>query len=166
MREFDSFGGFGRFLMRAGMAAHEANEKGLRKAAGIVQKEAKAEIAHYQEAAGPFQKWPMLADSTIAEKIAKGYASEDEHNPLLRTGEMRDSIEVRVEHDEAVVGSDDPVAVYQELGTPNAAHPIPARSFLGGAAFRKSEEAAKAYAATVVGAIVGRPVERSGGEDG
>lgn len=164
MREFDSFGGFARFLMRAGMEAHKANEKGLKTAADIIQKEAKAEIAHYQEAAGPFQAWPDLADSTVTEKMRLGYASEDDHKPLLRTGELRDSIEVRVRHDEGAVGSDDPIAVYQELGTPNAAHPIPARSFLGGAAFRKSEEAAKAYATTVVGAIVGRLIDRSGGE--
>jgi hypothetical protein len=71
--------------------------------------------------------WPPLAESTIAEKERLGYPSPA---PLLRTGTLRESISFEVESIgigvKVVVGSDDLVALYQELGTPT----IPPRPFL------------------------------------
>jgi hypothetical protein len=71
------------------------------------------------------QGWPQLAESTITSKAAAGFAVPD---PLLRTGEMRDSIKHEVDPIllEVVVGSNDKRALFQELGTSR----IPPRPFL------------------------------------
>ena len=63
------------------------------------------------------------------------------NEPLLRTGELRDSISTTAPVDEGravcgYVGSKNPIAKYQELGTPR----IPPRPFLGGAVFAKEKE--------------------------
>jgi hypothetical protein len=92
------------------------------------RKKAKEKIGEYQKAAGPFAAWASLSPATIDDRVYQGYTPDD---PLLRTGEMRDSIEHKVIGNEGHVGSDSDIAVWQELGTPS----IPARSFLGGAAF-------------------------------
>lgn len=132
---------------------HEAKEKALEKAAELIEKEAKAEIGTYQGAAGPFAAWAELADATKDDRAKQGFP---ENEPLLRTGEMRDSIEHKVDGwaGEAAVGSDDDKAVWQELGTDK----IPPRSFLGGAAFRKGPEVARILGGTVVKALTGKDV--------
>lgn len=66
----------------------------------------------------------------IPGKITLGYASEAEHRPLERTGALARSIEGTAEGLLGVIGSADPVALYQEMGTPNARYPIPPRPFL------------------------------------
>lgn len=139
------------------LAVKEAERRGMEKATRIVQAEAKREIGHYQDQAGQFVAWAELADSTIADKERHGYGTPD---PLLRTGDMRDSIERRVEQSgfmgvtKGAVGSNSDIAVYQELGTAK----MPPRSFLGGAAFRKADEVAEVLGAGVVAALVGKEV--------
>jgi hypothetical protein len=138
----------------------------LREGAEIIQAEAKAEIGHIQAEAGPFPAWDPLAEATIEGwgghpgKAELGHAPPD-YDPLLRTGEMRDSIEVSADQTNAAVGSNSDKALWQEFGTPNAKHPIPPRSFLGRAAFLKGEEAAKAVGKAVTDALVGHPHSRS-----
>ena len=107
----------------------------------FVEHEAKAEIGHYQDAAGPFGDWPELAPSTRAEEQRLG-----------RTGDLPNSIEHTVMGDEAHVGSNSEIAAYLELGT---AH-IPPRSFLGGALVRKEDEVVAIVGSAVVGALIGR----------
>ncbi len=120
---------------------HEA----LEKSAQLVEKRAKAIIGHYQDDTGPFPQWADLSDVTIADKAAKGYAVPA---PLLREGDLRDSIEHTTGLHTALVGSDSDIAVYQELGThgpgvgPSGYH-VPPRSFLGAAAFQKEDEVAE-----------------------
>ena len=128
MREFDSFGGFAEHLL--GMAAIQtmAVHKALDAGAKRIEKDARESIGTYQDAAGPFPEWAALADSTVKDRVRQGYAPDE---PLLREGDLRDSITHQVEGaSEAVIGSNDDVAVYQELGTVH----IPPRPFLGLAA--------------------------------
>jgi phage gpG-like protein len=77
--------------------------------------------------------WEPLAEATIEHK-----ATGD--SPLLETGKLRKSIRYSVDgrpgHWVATVGSNDPKALYHELGTSR----IPARSFLAGAAMQKESE--------------------------
>jgi phage gpG-like protein len=120
------------------MAKHSA----LAHAAEIVKTEAVAEIGHYQGAAGPFAAWAPLAESTLDRKAAD--------TPFARNRQMRDSIGTIVGEEEASVGSNDDRAVWQELGTVK----IPARSFLGGAAVRKSEEVRDIIGHTMVAALI------------
>lgn len=125
MSEFDIPGflrHFGGLVAALPMAEHNA----LEQAALIVEKEAKDLIGSEH----PF--WPQLADATIADRERKGYPADE---PLLRTGELRGSIEHKVEGHVAHVGSDLDIAVYQELGTSK----MPPRSFLGQAAIRKTD---------------------------
>ncbi len=128
------------------LAIVEEQQESLEKSAKVVEDRAKEIIGHYQADTGPFDQWRPLAADTLAEKERLGYAPPD--NPLLRTGEMRDSIEHTVEARRALVGSNNDIAVYQELGThgpnpgPDGYH-VPPRSFLGAAAFQKEAEVAE-----------------------
>jgi hypothetical protein len=124
-----------------------ANVIALDKATKLVQKTAKAKIGEYQPQAGPFAAWDPLSPATlygfmhpagfyIPGKVQLGYAPPD--NPLLRTGEMRATIERKFDNREGHVGSDDQVMVWQELGT----RFMPPRSVLGGAAVETSDRVA------------------------
>ncbi len=64
----------------------------------------------------------------IPGKQELGYGGYE--SPLLRTGDMRDSIEFNVMGLWGEVGSNDKKALYQELGTPGALFPTPPRPFL------------------------------------
>ena len=105
-------------------ARHELKEETSHLLDGAVT-EAKSLIGHELE------EWAPLAPRTIAEKQRLGYTGQvSETDPLLRTGQLRDSIGRKVAEDfEGVVGevgSDDRIAGYQEMGTSR----IPPRPFL------------------------------------
>jgi phage gpG-like protein len=150
MKEF-SIEGFVAHLAGMTVAVDAAETKCLERAGQIVEKEAKREIGAYQDAAEPFAPWAELAQSTKDDRVRQGYS---ENEPLLRTGELRDSIEHCVVGHEAHVGSDSEIAVYQELGT---AH-IPPRSFLGGALVRKTDDVVDILGESLVTALVGDDV--------
>ncbi len=59
--------------------------------------------------------------------MSKGFPA---NNPLLRSGELRDSITMRSDGNGAIIGSPLDIALYQENGTEH----IPPRPFLGPAA--------------------------------
>jgi HK97 gp10 family phage protein len=103
----------------------------LEHAGQVVEDEAKRLIGTYDYD----PKWPELADATKEDRVKHGF-SEDE--PLLRTGKLRDSIHHKVESSAHTVhiGSDEDVAVWQELGTSH----IPPRTFLKGAMLNKEKE--------------------------
>ncbi|HEY0206422.1 MAG TPA: hypothetical protein VGC15_20005 [Acetobacteraceae bacterium] len=94
----------------------------------MVQSNAILRLGEYQAAVGPFPKWQQLAAETQAERARLRYAPND---PLLRDGTLARSIEITIKGDTGYVGSNDPVAEFQELGTAR----IPARPFLGPALF-------------------------------
>ncbi|WP_336702770.1 hypothetical protein [Pantoea dispersa] len=94
-----------------------------------IEETAKEEIGIYQPAYGPFDAWAPLAESTKADRVRHGY-SEDE--PLLRSGELRDSIQSEVMGLAAIVGTKSEIGLWQEVGT---AH-MPARPFIGPAYVR------------------------------
>lgn len=60
--------------------------------------------------------WQPLAESTIRQKGRLGFRAPD-FEPLLRTGEMRDSIKGISNGLTGTIGSDDPTLLWQELGT-------------------------------------------------
>ena len=79
-----------------------------------------------------------------------GAAGHDE--PWLRSGALRNSVGAQADGLRAVVGSNDPAAVPQELGT---AH-MPARPFLAPVAAAMGEEMARAVGAAGGGGVAGR----------
>lgn len=157
MKQFDDLGQFASFLSTLAWEIEVAEQEALKKAAELIEREAKAEIGHYQTAAGPFPEWDPLSGATLRGKEAHEYAPPD--NPLLQEGDLRDSIKSAVSDHEAVVGSDSEIAVYQEMGTPDAVYPIPARSFLGRAAFRKELEVVEGIGGAIAAAIAGQAEE-------
>jgi hypothetical protein len=128
MREFNSFLKFAEHLVVLGLAAKVAEHRILEHACVEIETRAREKIGQYQDAAGPFSAWQPLAEATKEQRSQAGFSPDD---PLLRTGEMRDSIEHKVIGHEGHVGSNSDIALYQELGTSK----IPPRSFLGASAF-------------------------------
>ncbi len=94
--------------------------------------------------------WADLAEATVAEKVALGYPAPA---PLLREGDLRDSIEHEVEtRGTEIVGlvySDDEVAEYQEYGTSR----IPPRPFIVPALVQTEPEIEKALGELAVRAL-------------
>jgi hypothetical protein len=96
---------------------HGHNSRIVEKACDIVARRARRSIGQEHEL------WPDLAPSTIDDKQRRGFKTPA---PLLRTGELRNSIEYTVKGNEGAVGSDLDIALWQEMGTSR----MPARSFL------------------------------------
>jgi phage gpG-like protein len=152
VRDFASIAEFVRFLETRVEATKAAQKEGIAAAGEMLEAEAKAMIG----AEDP--DWPPLADSTVADKQRLGYVDQvSATDPLLRTGELRDSIEHSADESEVVVGSNDEVAVVQELGNEH----IPARSFIGATMFQHGEEATILAARFIMTAFAGSPRYRN-----
>lgn len=132
MSSFTSLGAFGLHLASLHTKEQKSLERGLETAAKAVEESAKSQFGTYQKAAGPFPAWPALAESTQKDRAEHGFSPNE---PLLRTGELRDSISHQVQGLTAAVGSTSEVMVYQELGTPT----IPPRPVMGPAAVRRKK---------------------------
>ncbi|CAJ0705821.1 HK97 gp10 family phage protein [Ralstonia holmesii] len=148
MKEFGDLASFAAHLVLAEVTAHKALEKGLDKAAAHIEHAAKDKIGEYQAANGMHEAWPELAESTKEDRVRKGFTEND---PLLRTGDLRDSISHETHGLEAAIGSTSDIAVYQELGTDK----IPPRPFLGAAAYESIDEVKKLVGGAVITGIVG-----------
>lgn len=152
MMEFDSMEGLAVHFMRAAAAELIAIGDGLKRCAGKVEKDAKAEIGHYQSAVGPFQDWAELADSTEQDKAMHGYPVDA---PLLRTGEMRDAITHDVDMLEAIIGTMDEgagkILKYHEVGTSK----MPPRPVLGPALFKNKEFIQKTMGESTLSGMMG-----------
>ena len=85
-----------------------------------------------------------------------GSAGHDE--PWLQSGALRDSVGTQADGLQAVVGSNDPAGVPQELGT---AH-MPARPFLAPVAAEMGEEVARAVGAAIAAALRGDSTDTKG----
>lgn len=160
MKEFKSLMDFSAFMKLAAPVAIAAElKRGLEASAKAIEATAKAEIGKYQPEVGPFPAWAELAEDTQIDRAYQGYPIDE---PLLRRGDLRDSIEREVENLEAVIGSKSDIAAYQEFGTDK----IPARPFMGPAAFHNKEKIVKAIgAATVRGLFGGGQIHPSLGYD-
>lgn len=150
--EFKSLGDLALHLATLHAAQVHELQHGLERCAVKIEETAKQEIGHYQTAAGPFPAWAELADSTEQDKASKGYPVDA---PLLRTGEMRDSITHEVDGLEAVIGAKDTDAgrllVYHEFGT----NKMPPRPVLGPAAFRNKDFVLKVIGQAAVSGLLG-----------
>jgi hypothetical protein len=147
----------------------EGKQAGLRQAARIIGNEMRGEIGEYQHGDAGFDDMAELAPGTlhgfgpVPGKIALGQATEANHRPLEATGQMRSSIGETVGIDAAAIGTDDPVAVYQNQGTDSRGVPyrkgettapgVPGREFVGRAGFRAAPDAVAAIRAAIIKAI-------------
>jgi len=136
------------------MAVPAAAVAALDTAARSIEVEAKSEIGTYQrDNMGPFAPWEELKQATQRERERLGFTPND---PLLRTGDLRDSISHETHGLEAVVGSTSQVMVWQELGTET----IPPRSVLGLAAQRRERQVVKLIGAAVMSELMGDSITR------
>lgn len=140
--KFGSLDAFAAHLRHLAAAEDEAIERGVRAAADLVQAEVRSEFGEYQGVVGPFGAWPKLAEATQADRVRQGYPADA---PLLRSGSLRDSVEVSASGPEALVGSDDPRARAHELGNER----VPPRSFLGAGTLRAADDAVEAMVAPI-----------------
>lgn len=162
MREFSSFGAFARHLGALAVEGEAVTHELTAKSAEMIARDAKAKLGEYQDRSGPFNAWDELAESTKDDRVNQGFP---ENEPLLRTGDLRDSIDTQVRGNEAVVGSDSLIALWQETGTERNGLPhIPPRPFLGAAAFESKRKIAALCGNTVIAWLCGlgwrRPQER------
>jgi hypothetical protein len=131
------FHGFGELIEHAvGLAEvmEEVLHEGMEAITAKLLHDTREKFGEYQGGAGPFQPWPPLASATIADREARGFSPDE---PLLRTGELRDSYYKQVEGLEGGVGSDLDKALGMEVGDP--AKNVPARPTVG-LAFAENEE--------------------------
>jgi phage gpG-like protein len=152
VKSFSSLAGMAQHLVLLEATTLASINHGLEKAARKVEKRAKAKIGTYQDGdAAGHPAWAELAESTKADRVRKGYSEND---PLLRSGKLRDSISHHTDHLVAVIGSNEDVAVWQELGT----NKIPPRPFLGTALYESIDDIKKIVGGAVVSGIVGGKV--------
>ena len=150
-----SLNDFHRGLARIGLAVTTVVPMAVDHAAKLIEEEAKRVLGSYDYG------WEQLAPSTQAERQRLGFTPND---PLLRTGDLKNSIEKTEAQREgpmavvAYVGSNSPYAAAQELGTAT----IPARSYLGGATMHEEhairEETGRRIHAAQVAALFARTI--------
>lgn len=121
---------------------------GLEKVAQRIEATAKSEFGVYQAEQGAFPAWPELAEATKDDRVRQGYTEND---PLLRSGELMNTVGHEVQGLEAAIGSTDEKMVFHEFGTSR----MPARPVLGPAAFRNKAAIQKLVGAAVVAGLIG-----------
>ena len=105
--------------------------------------------AHYP---GEYQPgWAPLAASTIADKVAKGFPVP---SPLKRTGDMAASYKKEIDFAAlaVIVGSEEKVALYQEMGTSR----MPPRPVLSLAMKNALPHAAEVFGNIAVSLLTGK----------
>lgn len=135
--------GFGEEMLKLSVAVALETRLAIEEACVIVEHEAKRVIGTYDYG------WVPLAQATIDDRSRQGFNPDE---PLLRTGELRDSIQHTVIGLDGYVGSDNMKAVWQELGTKT----IPPRSFLMGAAQHKVGEVVEKTGLAINAVMTGR----------
>jgi phage gpG-like protein len=107
---------------------------------------------HIKDVYGDSGKLQDLADSTQEERARLGYSPND---PLVRTGQLlRDSIKIAYDPKGFAVGSEEPVAAFQEFGTGH----IPPRPAIAIGASEAMPEVREIMVATAK-AVLGFPLD-------
>jgi hypothetical protein len=143
--------GMAEKLIAAEVAIHVGARAALERVSAKVEKTAREEIGTYQDAIGPFPAWAELADSTKEDRVNQGYSEND---PLLRSGELQNSMGHEVHDLVGTIGSTSDIMVYQEFGTAN----IPPRPVLGPAVLHNHDAIIKELGGAVVNGLIGRNV--------
>lgn len=135
---FGSFQQMARFMKTVDRLSDAVISEGLRLAAEAIHEKMDPMFGSYQSGAGPYPDWEPLKDSTKADRLTAGFT---ENEPLLRTGHLRESYQVRSGLMWAGVGSEEEYALVQEVGDPT--NNLPARSTLGIAFVHAEQEASE-----------------------
>lgn len=152
LQTFNSFGAFATHLLTAQALVVAELRTGLTEVTEAIRDTAKGELGTYQAGIGPFAAWQELADSTKEDRVRQGYTEND---PLLRSGELRESVAAEVAGLTGYVGSEKDEAVWMELGTDKA----PPRAFLGPAVYHNEKYIVERLGGAVVAGILGPGVQ-------
>lgn len=95
--------------------------------------------------------------AAVQESLSQPPGSGEHDKPWLQSGSLRDSVGSITDGLEAAVGSSDPAAAPQELGTVRMAP----RPFLAPVAARMGEDVARYIGATVAAAMRGEPADEA-----
>lgn len=130
-KTFSSFGDFGKFMAARPEKLKAERVTALGDIGESVSQLAQSKAGFYQEAIGPFQAWRPLAESTMVERVEKGFTPND---PLFRTGELAQSYTFAVDGSDSVsVGSPLEKAADMEFGM----GATPARPVVGPAMYEE-----------------------------
>jgi phage gpG-like protein len=110
-----------------------------------------AQVRPAEIMAQQLQEQSQRLAETVQEGLTEPVGAGDHDKPWARTGALHDSIAATSQGLEASVGSNDPAAAPQEMGTAR----IPPRPFLAPAAAAKGEEIARTIGSAVADAIRG-----------
>lgn len=119
---------------------------------GLAEIRARLERVHPEDllAAALAEQADRMAEA-VRESLSGTPGSGGHDKPWARTGALRDSIAATANGLEAAVGSNDPAAAPQEMGTSR----IPPRPFLAPVATSMGEPAAQAIGAKLAAALKG-----------
>lgn len=135
MKRLNSLNNFAQELSKM-IEQYDVKLKALMEvSAKVLEKQAKGKIGHLQPSVGGFPRWKELEPITKWEKYLLGFVFNDDFNPLLRTGEMRDSIKGTVNYGivkEIVLGSESEIMLIHEEGKGY----VPPRPVLGPTMFQ------------------------------
>lgn len=148
MQHFASMGAFAEHLLRTAVGMYAFEQAGLERCLSLIEKTAVEEFGVYQPTTGPFPAWEELAERTKDERVALGFTEND---PLLRSGDLRDSSQHEVRGLEGVAGSTDERMPWLEFGTQF----IPPRPVWGAAAFRNKAKIQRILGEALVGGLIG-----------
>lgn len=124
-----SVAAFVNHLVQVQRNMERSQHDGLERAAKLIERDARGQIGHYQAELGPFPAWAPLSGPYEDAKVRAGFKAD---SPLLRTGELRDSIGSSVSGNQAVIGARDEKMVWHEFGT----RTMPPRPVFGPAVLR------------------------------
>jgi len=142
-KTFKSFVEAGDFFSRAALVQERVGQAALEKAGKAILEKAQGKFGHYQRATGEWARWMPLTQYTRDERVGLGY-SEDE--PLLRSGELRDSVTLSTEHGRIVIGSADIRMIWHEFGTTH----MPPRAVLGPALYEMRNKVIKSISHAII----------------
>ena len=125
-----------KIFSSAASKSHSVTSSIAKATGAAIMETAKSKIGTYQPASGQFPAWAQLEDSTKTQRENAGYTPND---PLLRSGELRDSITMRSSGNAAIIGTDKDTGLWMENGTET----IPPRPYLGPAAEDETQNIGK-----------------------
>lgn len=137
---------FAAFLRTAAVAVEATGHLVLDRAAAQIERTAKAKFGHYQPGAESYPAWAPLKEATKEDRARQGYPADE---PLLRSGDLRDSTSRAVARDTAVIGSTSEIAVYHELGDAK----LPPRPVFGPSAVENAKAIEASFGVGLVAAM-------------
>lgn len=135
IKSYATFDGLAKYLQCYLFQAQADLLAAVTESAQLLEDKAKEKFGVYQDSEGTYPAWAQLKEATQRERVRQGYTANE---PLLRDGTLKDSIHYSVTKlpkvVEAVVGTNNKIMVYQEMGTKD----IPPRPVLGPTAYENA----------------------------